>query len=472
MKKFSLYLAISGFILGAHSPASAVEVQFHGDLNNRFLYTNHADILTSDSSSNRPLIHDGAVDDNFGELKYRLWAEASSNDGDVKGVIATEIGGLRFGENGKAPFSGDQIQFEVRWAFADVQLPWVERTARFKLGLQPFTVNQFMWQETAAGVAFTSTLGDNMDYELAWMRGAEYDKTASNSDQNDDRTDLDSFLIRLNMKPSGVKAGVFAIYQGYNSDGNPATLDSRDWEVKLFKQGGDPRVDFNLWSFGTDGAVDIKPVFVNWDLIYQTGEFNDLTFTEFASGTSATGDFDISAYFIHFDVGANLNNLKLTYTFWYASGDDNPSDKDFDAFIATDVDTTYSIILFEGSYADDNYFTERPYLADKGFIMNRLGVDYKTTEKLTLGGAVMYMMTAEDFDYTAAANGANVKESDLGWEIDAYIKYMLYPNVEVALNFGYLFAGDAMDVYEASAIQNGSSDEDIYIGSARLRYQF
>jgi hypothetical protein len=180
----------------------------------------------------------------------------------------------------------------------------------------------------------------------------------------------------------------------------------------------------------------------------------------------------MSAYFIHFDVGAKLDNLKITYTFWYASGDDNPNDTDFEAFISTDVDTSDSIVLFEGSYADDDYFTERPYLADKGFIMNRLGLDYKTTEKLTLGGALMYMMTAEDFEYTAAANGANVSESDLGWEIDAYISYMLFTNVEVALNFGYLVAGDALDVYEDDTIQDGSSDEDIYIASARLRYQF
>ncbi len=473
MKKLGLYFTVPALMLGIYSHASAVEVQFHGDLNNRFQFTNHADFLTLDSKGNRPELNDGDVDENFGEIKYRLWAEANSNDGDVKGVVATEIGGLRFGEDGKAAFSGDSIQFEVRWAFVDVQMPWVERTARFKLGLQPFTVNKYQWQETSAGVSFNSTIGSDMDYVLAWMRGAEYDKTTSpNVDENDDRTDLDAFLVRLNMKPGGIKTGLFVNYQGYDSDGTGSTLESRDWEVKLFKKGGDPDIDFDLWSFGTDGIIELNPIFINWDLIYQTGEFNDLAFTEFASGETTTGDFDLSAYFIHFDVGATMDNLKITYTFWYASGDDNPNDGDFDAFIATDVDITDSIVLFEGNYADDNYFTERPYLADKGFIMNRLGVDYKTTEKMTVGGALMYMMTAEDFEYTAVATGDTVSENELGWEVDAYIKYMLYPNVEIAFNFGYLFAGDALDVYEVAEIQDGSSDEDIYIGSARLRYQF
>lgn len=470
MKKFSLYLTVPALMLGIYSHASAVEVQFHGDLNNRFQFTNHADFLTSDSAIPQKL-NDGDVDENFGEIKYRLWAEANSNNGDVKGVIATEIGGLRFGEDSKADFSGDDIEFEVRWAFVDVQMPWVERTARFKLGLQPFTVNKYQWQETAAGVSFNSTIGNDMDYVLAWMRGAEYNKTRLGVDENDDRTDLDAFLVRLNMKPGGIKTGLFVNYQGYDSDGNGSTLESRDWEVKFFKDEDDPQVDFDLWSFGTDGIVELNPFFVNWDLIYQTGEFNDLAFTDsFAINDSTTRDYDLSAYFIHFDVGATMNNLKITYTFWYASGDDNPNDDDFDAFIATDVDITDSIVLFEGNYADDDYFTERPYLADKGFIMNRLGVDYKTTEKMTVGGALMYMLTAEDFEYEV--NGDTVSEDELGWEIDAYIKYMLYPNVEIAFNFGYLFAGDALDVYEVAEIQDGSSDEDIYIGSARLRYQF
>ncbi|MDJ0624205.1 MAG: hypothetical protein QNJ17_14655 [Desulfocapsaceae bacterium] len=472
MKRLCLSLSILILVLAFHTQTPAVEVEFHGDLNHRFQYTNRADFLTLDSTSNRPEINDGDVDDNFGEIKYRLWVEGATNEGDVKGVVATEIGGLRFGENSKADFSGDDIQFEVRWAYIDVQMPWIERTARFKIGLQPFKVNKYLWQETAAGVAFNSTIGDSTDYVLAWMRGAEYDKTAENSDENDDRTDLDSYLVRFNTNPAGAKAGFFVLYQGFDSDGNPSTLDSRDWQVKQFKQAGDPAVDFDLWSFGTDGSVNFNPFFINWDLIYQNGDFSDLAYTDFASGTGRTGDFDLSAYFVHFDIGAQINNWKFTYTFWYASGDDDPTDDDFDAFISTDVDITDSIALFEGGYADDNYFTERPYIADKGFIMNRLGVDFTATQKLTVGGALLYLMTAEDFEYIAAANGDSVSENDLGWEIDAYIKYQLFPNVEVAFNFGYLFAGDALDVYEVPAIQDGSSDEDIYIASARLRYKF
>ena len=268
-----------------------------------------------------------------------------------------------------------------------------------------------------------------------------------------------------------MKAGGFLLYQTYDADGTNngnGALDSRDYQIKAF--GVDKGI--NLISLGTDGSYKGENFFVNWDLIYQTGEIKDTDFTDFASGLGNSGDFDVNAYFIHFDVGTNWDKFKIQYTFWYASGDDNPQDDKFDAFLSTDVDMDQSIALSEGNYADDNYFTERPYLADKGFIMNRFGVDYKATEKLTVGGALLYMFTAEDFKYTAAATGTNESNNDLGLEFDVYCKYMLYENVELAWNAGYLIAGDALDVYEVASIQDGSADQDIWISSARVRYKF
>ncbi len=465
-------LAILVLLIILVSPSNAAQISFHGDLNHRFQYTDRADFLTLDSTSNRPEINDGSVDESFGEIKYRLWLEAGTDNNDIKGVVATEIGGLRFGETGKAQFSTDQIQFEVRWAYTDFQLPGIDRKARFKIGLQPFKVNRFIWQETAAGVEFDSTIGSAIDYRLAWMRGNEIDKTAANSDEDDDRTDVDALLARFDYKPEGnLKGGAFLLYQFYDADGTNfgnGALDSRDYQIKAF--GTDNGI--SLFSLGVDGNVEFNRFYVNWDLIYQMGEIEDTDFTEFASGTNRSGDFDVNAYLFHFDVGANWGKFNIKYTFWYASGDDDPADDEFGAFLSTDVDITDSIILFEGNFADDNYFTERPYIADKGFIMNRIGIDYMMTDKLTLGGALLYMLTAEDFEYTAAATGENVSNNELGLEFDVYCKYNLYKNLELAWNAGYLLAGDALDVYEVASIQDGDADENIFITSARVRYKF
>jgi hypothetical protein len=124
-------------------------------------------------------------------------------------------------------------------------------------------------------------------------------------------------------------------------------------------------------------------------------------------------------------------------------------------------------VLFEGGYTDDNYFTEAPYILDKGLILNKVAADFKATEKTKVGAALLYLMTAEDL---TLADGS--KEDTLGTEIDAYVSHMLYPNVEVALNAGYLFADDGMDFFEVPAIQDGKSDSDLFRTTMRVRYKF
>jgi hypothetical protein len=138
-----------------------------------------------------------------------------------------------------------------------------------------------------------------------------------------------------------------------------------------------------------------------------------------------------------------LGKNRLTYTSWYASGDDSDCDDKFDAFVSTDFDRFDSVVLFEGGYTDDNYGTERPYILNKGLFLNKLAFDQQATKKLKFGGAGLYLMTAEDITYIDD-NGKSQANKDLGFEFDAYISYKLYENVELALNGGYLIAGDAM----------------------------
>jgi hypothetical protein len=234
----------------------------------------------------------------------------------------------------------------------------------------------------------------------------------------------------------------------------------------------------SLWFMGVDGKANFGMVFVNWDLIYENGSLDNASFEEkyntWDYGKSRTDDdFDVSAWLGHVDVGVNLGSLKLTGTVLYASGDDDGADSDFDGFMAVDIDRTDSITLMEGGYTDDDYYTEKDYMLDKGLWLFKGAADYKVSKKLTVGGALMYMMTAEDIEYSYVdENGVTQNESDdsLGIEVNAYLKYKIYDNLEFAGNAGYLFADDAMDFWEVD--KDGSSDEDIFISTARVRYKF
>lgn len=446
MKKLFVLLAV---MLGFSAQAFAVDFAFHGDFSNEFrLYSNQSDFFAKDEGGKigrSAKINDDSTSDFFGVVKYRLWTEAASDDGAIKGVFAVEIGGIHYGNKDKGgSFSGDGVNIETRWAYTDFALG----QGRVKVGLQPFTVNKFLWKEAATGVDYKRG-----NLELAWMRGYE----VSNSGDNNDFKDLDAFYARYNLKPvDGAKVGLFALWQTSDGDtvSDGATAPSSNYLKKL------TATDLDLYTVGVDGGLKSGKLFFNWDLMYQTGDYAE--------------EFDFGGYFAHLDAGIKLGKGKLTYTFWYASGDDDSSDDDLDAFIATDCDTkgiSSSLVLFEG-YTSDNYFTAVPYLQDKGLILNRIGYDRQLTDKLKIGVAAMYLMTAEDLGNDTDADGKvdQFEDDEIGVEFDAYASYKLYKNLELAIQVGYLAAGDAMDFYEVE--QDGSSDEDLYVVNSKIRYKF
>ncbi len=448
MSKFLKVMIVLLTIAAVAAPAMAAEFTFHGDLNNRFnLYTNHSDLYSGAGALEKTTVPTvgKAANTTWGDAKYRFWTEAATNDGKVKGVLGVELGAIRYGDSNKGgAYSGDGKNFEIRWAYTQFQTPGVEGKSLVTMGLQPYKVNSFVWAETAMGIKYTTDL-----YELAWMRGNEIFNSAADGEKDS----ADAFSARVNLKPAdGVKLGLFGLYQIQDpKSATPDAINAGTYEIKQMKN-----VEYSLYTLGVDGGLTAGNIFVNWDGIYQGGEFNNVTFTGL-SGSSFTGDVDLSAYLLHADVGMKMGASKVTLTSWYASGDDDDTDDESNAFISTDVDRFDSIVLFEGGYTDDNYMTERPYLFNKGMFLNKLAYDRQQNKKTKFGVAVLYMMTAEDIG----------TEDEIGTEFDAYVSYKLYPNVELALNGGYLLTGDAL-TQNAPA----DADEDIYRITSRVRVSF
>ncbi|MFO7832082.1 MAG: hypothetical protein R6V18_08885 [Desulfuromonadaceae bacterium] len=495
MKRIFIALAL---MLSMAAPAFAVDFTFNGDLNHRFrLYTNQATFFNSVDKGEKlggaqgELIEDETNDDLMGEIKYRLWTTASSDNGAIKGTYAVEVGGIQFGDSDKGgSFSGDGVNIETRWAFTDFALG----QGRARIGLMPVSINKFFWVETATGVDYKVAAGPG-DLTLGWYRGYEVISTGSANDFED----LDALYVRYDLKPhDNLNLGFFGVWQHSDAmtssdiddleaevdaaeadliaaesiyDDNPssANLEALN-SAKESLEGAEgdvpnithnyvksmPGFDMDLYTLGVDGNWKSGDFFARWDLMSQFGDLAE--------------EYDFGGYFGHFDAGMHMGKGKLTYTFWYASGDDDATDGDWDAFVSTDVDinSEYSVVLFEG-YTDDDYFSASPYLQDKGLILNRLGYDYQVTDKLKVGAAALYLMTAEDIEYNDNTDVLR-KNDKIGVEFDAYASYKLFSNTEVALQAGYLAADDAMDYYEVES--DGSADEDIYIINSRIRYMF
>jgi hypothetical protein len=465
-KNLKILLTVLLALALAAPAAMAAEFEFHGDLDNRMtVYTDQINFFGNDSGNQS--LDDRDAPDTFATTKYRIWFKASTNEGKVYGVYGIEFGGRRFGSSGGGGFSGDGVNLETRWAYTDFQLPNVDSKARFRIGLQTHTVNKFFWQETAMGVKF---YGDN--YYVGWFRGVDVQASAD-ADWGDD--DLDTLSARYDLKMEPVKVGFFLSYlwrdnkdpfadvSGLdNFTGTGGTLD--DYQIKALPSD----IKFDLIAIGIDGswstATSFGKAFVNWDLIYENGTADDTS----DDGGATIQDLDLSAYLAHLDLGLTFGKTTVTYTLIWASGDDNPDDNDLDGFIQVDVDNFYGIIFGESGFTNDDYFSERHVFGDKGNFMNKLAVDYAASKKLKLGIAGIYHLLAED---VTLATGA--KEDALGFEIDAYVSYKLYPNLLLAWNIGFLASDDAMDVFESGPTAgNGSGDVDILKSTARVRYGF
>lgn len=462
----NLKILIAVFLaLFVAAPAMAAKFAIHGDLDNRFMiYTNQIKWFGGDSGSQS--LDDDDTSDSFGEIKYRIWTEMASDDGTVKGVYGIEVGGIKFGDSANGGgFSGDGKNVETRWAYTDFQLPGVASKARFQMGLFTNTVNKFFWSETIMGVKFYTD-----SWYLAWLRGASK-LTGTGEDWGDG--DLDSINARYDMKMDAAKIGFFGSYLFETSSGTYADFSGYNplgkapgYQIKTF-----PEAEFSLFAIGIDGSwsssSDSGKLFVNWDLIYENGSIDKVSFDDGVT----TADVDISGYLLHADVGFNFGKSTITFTSYYASGQDpNDTSNDSDAFISVDTDANYSIIFQEGGYTNDNYFTERHYIGEAGMWLNKLALDYKVNEQTTVGIAGLYLMTAEDLQWSVGTSTFN--ESDLGFEVDAYVKHKIYSNLEFALNVGYLMSGDAMDYFETAKTRNGSSDVDPFACTAHVRYQF
>jgi len=211
LKRSPLFLAILGAAaVYAPNPVMAAEFDFHGDMNNRFkAYTNQRDWFRTGNSGGGTL-KDSDPTESFTEIKYRFWFTAASDDGMVKGVYATEIGGIRFGE-GKSGggFSGDGVNVETRWAYVDFALPGAV-DQRLKIGLQPVSVNANVWNETATAAVLTGKLQSGIDYQLLWGRGDSTNEDANDSPEDEGWDGADNFALNLDKHFSpNLNAGIF-----------------------------------------------------------------------------------------------------------------------------------------------------------------------------------------------------------------------------------------------------------------------
>jgi len=479
------------------TPAMAFDVQWSGDFNNRFMYSNQADvaknffgegyannyisgILNSDQAGSTTTVSGvsipnagagtifGAIDiptgtlissrlpnfakkkydsDFFGEVKYRMQLKATDDDKKVNGVIGFEFGGAKYGDNSKLDFAGDKNIFELRHAYVDFEVPFDPAT-RLSVGLQPVGYNKFLWSDNAAGVKWTSKRGA-LGYSLGWFRD-DVDNNGNGGStklNNDDAYAIDvTYAIE-----GGPKLNAFVLYleegnENLKFDTDPGTAGVQAIEF----------MDQQLW-YGLAAEGQAANFFYGGTFIYEDGE---LKFDD--------ENLDRKAWLLNLEGTVKLDKARVKLGYLYSTGDDDPLDDKAENFSNIDayMGGFGSVVVFD-SYADDNTLATAPYILDKGLNMVYLGADVDLNDKASVGASYLWINTAEDFDLGGLVTSA---DKEIGNEVSVRASYKVTKNLTAGIEAGYLFVGDGLDNYNKAAF--GESADDIFRSDASIRLKF
>ncbi len=452
--------ALAALCLAA--PALAAQVEIHGDFKNRLFWSNQADLtdIYSDPTVNYVNVTDtdirtmsGLVNglpldtrrrdndsDFFGEAKYRLWFDASDDEKKVRGVLAFEFGGSKYGES-QMDFGGDDRNFlEVRWLYTDIEVPF-DPASRFSMGLQPVGYNAYFWNDNAAGLKYSSKR-DGLEYSLGWWRNGVTSIGGNNKDTTDDVYVLD---LGYTFQP-GTRIYAFGAFAEFGQD----EIFTPDFSATLV----DEALDKQLW-LGMAAEAQAGNIFFGGTAIYLTGEL-DAGNQVFPGSTHTT--LDRKAYLLNGEVTASLDKARLKAGWLYATGDDDPTDGDLENYKSLEAYLeNIGTVVLSGYYADDNYMIGSNYFLDRGFNVPYLNFDYDATDKLALGAGYMYFTTTEDV----------IRDKNIGHEFNVRAEYQIAKGLSAGLAAGYLLGGDAWD----ELASDGTGDDMIRV-ETNVRFKF
>ncbi len=450
MKQIKIVLAI--FIaLAMAAPALALNVEWHGDLNNRASFSTQGDMSTRLSSDSKSYYQIDGTNSNitvpagvttdkksgdadfFAEIKYRTHLVVSDDENKVKGVIGLEIGSHKFG-TGAAVNGGDKTsQLELRWAYTDIELPF-DAASRVSVGLQPVGYNMLLWSDNAAGVKWTRAEG-NMKYSLGWWR-SDWDAAGKTGTTADSSENGDLYAADATYKFDTGAINGFAIFRDKGVDAAVGSVNvTRDNSYWLGLSGSNAWGDLSVMATG----------------IYLGGTVKTDSVT--------TDELDRQAYLMHVQGDYKMDKYTFTLGGLYASGDDDANDDKLENFDHIDMSTAVlgSVVIFD-NYADDNSPSQAFYLFDQGYKIIYAGVKYAVNAKTNVWAKYFWHNTAED---------ELLGDDAVGHEFVVGTSYQIMKGLKAEINAGYLVAGDALD-----ALATDGDADDIFRTDARLKFSF
>jgi len=256
---------------------------------------------------------------------------------------------------------------------------------------------------------------------------------------------------------------------GQLTTGNISDQDSDYYEVDLGYK--DAHNDVTM-ALGYNRNATVANVMTTWTKVNLWGFFRydafglDAEFdSRFGENDADTGtDTDIQAFGFFANGWYQASDaLTVGALYFYASGDDNPSDTDLDNYMGPaglgDMFTPFYILnapttgIFNGDLNSINSAIQAAGTHTLAAYAN-----YQASAPLCLHGAIGYSMADQEMAGW---------DSDYGWELDAGAAYQLLDNLTYEVHFAYTLVGDFFKMGSANA-----NTEDIYLLSNHLTMTF
>ncbi len=425
------------------------------------------------------------------ELSARLQFEIDSNR------WGNSQGGIRPGSEAHAVgvWSTDRVAIEVKYMYFDVGLPYfgIPVPMNVRVGAQPFAIRPWFFAATD-GMGITG--GIKIDPVTI---SPFYFKPAEGIDQTND--DVDIYGMQANVKVGTFTLGGYGAYYNMNQypvAGQPSTTNPPIAPPAVYVANN--TAEANLWWFGLYADGKAGPVNINFDIGYDFGKVNPRQ--------------DSTASYVKYSGWAG--RLKVDYP-WekfnfgvvgvYASGSDanKTSSTGIPGSLAANGGQSTrvngwmvpigsesgaangeSVIMYgmeagasggAGIGVNHNYAqaSKGPF---GGTWFGKLYGSYKITPwyKVTLQGLYIGDTTKNGNTFGTARNFGNTSQpladnDFIGVELDLLNEIQIYKNLTFKVFGGYMWAGNAMDMFTGTAAGN-FSEHNPWAVRTRLMYSF
>jgi hypothetical protein len=411
-------------------------------------------------------------EDLYGVLGFNMnsdrWGEQSWNDSNNMGSWYRE----------SFAFDNGTLSVLINEAFIDFRVP-PKLPIWLRIGSQPFVIRPWLLVNTV-GPGLTGRimidpikLGINIGWAKKW-EGYDWDTD-----------DVDAFFADIAMPIGPVRVGGFVWYENFGE--YPSTAGPPPTTFPGDDSGARNEADLYWFGFYADGKIG--PVGFQFDWIYGGGEIDGNPLA-----TNVIPDQDVESWVIRGVVDVSpMPRLLVGVGGLYATGED---------FSTTDAEEFCSVNTREGAGRQQGLPALQDFIlltdgvmgivpfrgpgvgyvggpnAIGGFWYVRGFAQYMATDWLRLVANFGWIGdTRDDWNRIPGMGGAreapfgpnNLRDDDdVGFELDFGFNIALYKNLQWGVGFGYLFAGDALDMWDTASLTNEAPNDPWALTSAIL----